>query len=143
MNIFCPNCENECSEAAAACPKCGHGLAVPSPGRLSPARIGPRWTVKGGVMGGTVLLGIVSVVIWAGAFRDAGTGKSLLAGVTPVHVGLLTDPLQNAAGAEGQSYLYFTGFVEAYLRAGGIPIADRDSKEGRGKMRMARSIYFA
>lgn len=26
MNVFCPNCENECSEDAAACPKCGHPL---------------------------------------------------------------------------------------------------------------------
>ena len=24
MNIYCPNCENECSDAATACPKCGH-----------------------------------------------------------------------------------------------------------------------
>ena len=24
MNINCPNCENECSQAAPACPKCGH-----------------------------------------------------------------------------------------------------------------------
>ena len=29
MNIFCPSCENEYSEAAAACPKCGHALADP------------------------------------------------------------------------------------------------------------------
>jgi len=34
MNIFCPNCENECSEAAAVCPKCGHPLVAPSPGGM-------------------------------------------------------------------------------------------------------------
>lgn len=28
MNVFCANCENECSEAARACPKCGHPLAA-------------------------------------------------------------------------------------------------------------------
>ncbi len=28
MNIFCANCENECSESATACPKCGHPLGV-------------------------------------------------------------------------------------------------------------------
>ncbi len=29
MNIYCPNCENACSEFAAICPKCGHPLAAP------------------------------------------------------------------------------------------------------------------
>jgi TM2 domain-containing membrane protein YozV len=37
MNIYCPNCENECSVAARACPKCGHPLVAPP---LSP-RIEP------------------------------------------------------------------------------------------------------
>lgn len=27
MNIHCPHCENACSEAAAACPKCGQPLS--------------------------------------------------------------------------------------------------------------------
>lgn len=34
MNIFCPNCEHECSEKATACPECGHpfvALARPLP----------------------------------------------------------------------------------------------------------------
>ncbi len=38
MNIYCPNCENECSEAAIACPKCGHPLtasAIPISGTLT------------------------------------------------------------------------------------------------------------
>lgn len=28
MNIYCPNCENECSEAAVSCPRCGHPLTA-------------------------------------------------------------------------------------------------------------------
>ncbi len=38
MNIYCPSCENECSEAAIACPKCGHPLAasaIPISGTLT------------------------------------------------------------------------------------------------------------
>lgn len=30
MNIFCANCENECSESATACPKCGHQIGTPT-----------------------------------------------------------------------------------------------------------------
>lgn len=26
MDVYCPNCENACSERAVACPKCGHPL---------------------------------------------------------------------------------------------------------------------
>ena len=28
MNVYCPNCENACSDKAPACPKCGHPLAA-------------------------------------------------------------------------------------------------------------------
>jgi len=28
MNIYCANCEHECSAAARACPACGHPLVV-------------------------------------------------------------------------------------------------------------------
>lgn len=32
MNIYCPNCENACSDKAPACPKCGHPFqAQPAP----------------------------------------------------------------------------------------------------------------
>ena len=31
MTIHCPSCENPCSEAAEACPKCGHPFKSPAP----------------------------------------------------------------------------------------------------------------
>ena len=36
MNVYCPNCENACSDKAPACPKCGHPLAA-SPEAVDPA----------------------------------------------------------------------------------------------------------
>lgn len=57
MNVYCPNCENECSELAAACPKCGHPLmgSMQVPVRVEdtldcPAcgkSIIPQWTFLG------------------------------------------------------------------------------------------------
>ena len=31
MNIYCPNCEHECSEDVPSCPACGHPLKAPEP----------------------------------------------------------------------------------------------------------------
>jgi len=59
MNIFCPNCENECSEAAAACPKCGHPLigGFASAGRKA-------IIVVAGVL-------ILAAAVWMGLIRNS------------------------------------------------------------------------
>jgi len=66
MNVFCPNCENECSERATACPKCGHPMEMTAGGRFTelPALIAKNrkamyaWTDEWGRM--TVAVGILA-----------------------------------------------------------------------------------
>ena len=36
MNVYCPNCENSCSERARMCPKCGHPLSDVAPATMKP-----------------------------------------------------------------------------------------------------------
>jgi len=52
MNVFCPNCENECSEAARACPKCGHPLRAR---RISLKGLDPGWVVSLLIIGAVLL----------------------------------------------------------------------------------------
>jgi len=95
--------------------------------------MGPRWTVKTGVIGGTVLLGVASASLLAARLWSAGEAKSLLAGMRPVHVGLFTDRLPNWKGAGEPSYQYFREFVDAYLLAAGVPVARAEDETGKGK----------
>lgn len=68
MNIFCPNCENECSEKAIACPKCGHPLQVVTPGVTRKKRGPLWWFLPAGVLG---LLGAAVFAVYA-----VSTGES-------------------------------------------------------------------
>ncbi len=55
MNIFCPNCENGCSEAAAACPKCGHPLVA----KNSQDRV--PWKL---LLAGAVCIASIAILTW-------------------------------------------------------------------------------
>ncbi|HUW32889.1 MAG TPA: zinc ribbon domain-containing protein, partial [Planctomycetota bacterium] len=60
-NVYCPNCEKACSEAAAVCPKCGHPLEAAAKRRW-------RWARSVAVVGS--LAGVVIGAVAAGRHWD-------------------------------------------------------------------------
>ena len=68
MLIYCPECENACSEQADSCPKCGHPLRAPSSmvppaGRnASPRSSLPVWRNKVAIESVCLVLALVTLL---------------------------------------------------------------------------------
>ena len=79
MMIYCPECENACSEAAGACPKCGHPLqqtndvqyAAPLPPAVQTTeQTGKQW--KAAIVFGSI---IMCVAAFIGILNFMGTDR--------------------------------------------------------------------
>jgi len=83
MNIFCPNCENECSEAAATCPKCGHPLRFTLPPGLKPALAGKDrregWTEVAVICGALRVIGAFVILGGLAVWSDGCESKRVTA----------------------------------------------------------------
>ena len=73
--VTCPDCGNQVSEAAAACPQCGRPQAIPVPQRADPGQdammrallpIGRSgWAIAAGY------LGLIAILMWPAPFAIA------------------------------------------------------------------------
>lgn len=60
MNVYCPNCENACSEAAPYCPQCGHPLAA-APQEAVSGR--PSFLNRRRILVGLASVAVVAIVV--------------------------------------------------------------------------------
>jgi hypothetical protein len=76
-----------------------------------------------------IVAGVLGTVVVS---RWEKKSKPLLEGILPVNIGVTTEALPNLIGGVGPSYRYFRSFVEAYLLAAGIPVAEAKEESAGG-----------
>ena len=75
MNIYCPNCEHACSEAAVACPACGHPLATMRRPVQTTEQTAKRWKVIM-LIGGSVAVVSASSCFLTASFAANDPGNN-------------------------------------------------------------------
>ena len=91
MNVYCPNCENECSDQATACPKCGRPLQ-----RAGMSRGWPHDEIWALFLLGAIFVGLGIVVLVAAVASKQWYGAGV--GLGAIWVGMIS---RAAAGMWG------------------------------------------